>query len=161
MVIITMIGILPENEIDFEDKEDKIKELLDISKYSLYAELCEDWLLPPCSSRGVRIDNSKVTKDYLWGVKVGKYYRVGYQEYKRFELELSKKHLRKVGYGCSALLLKKLDYLLAFQGKPLLGFSTHESPEMGWLIKVGLRKPDRQVHRPLKLNRLVGSRDKS
>ena len=76
--------------------------------------------------------------------------------YKRFEVELSKKHLRKAGYGCNALLAKKIDFLLNLQGKPLLGFSVFEPPEMGWLIKVNKANLDSETSRSVQSHWLVG-----
>ena len=70
-------------------------------------------------------------------MKKGKAFRVEHQEYKKFELYLTKKHYTKAGNICNALLVKKLDLLLNIQGNPTLGFNQYDGiPEQSWLYKI-------------------------
>ena len=87
------------------------------------------WHLPPDSSKGV-------TRDYLLRVSRDQVFRVNSSELKRVEVELSKDQQKKISTINNALLVKKLNILLAAQGRRELGFTEYEIPESTWLHKV-------------------------
>jgi hypothetical protein len=87
------------------------------------------WLLPPYSSKGV-------TRDYLLKVNRNTVFRVNTNELRRFEVDLSKEAQKKIGTINNALLVRKLNVLLAAQGGEGLGFTEFEIPESAWLHRV-------------------------
>lgn len=100
-----------------------------LQKNELYDLVSTDYMLPPYNSRGV-------SRDYLLAVKNGQVFRVTNKDYKHFEFNLQKTHLKKVGIINNALLVKKINLLLKERDHPQLGFSEFDLPEQNWLFKV-------------------------
>lgn len=100
-----------------------------LEKKELYEMVNATYMLPPYQSRGV-------TRLYLLQVHRGQVYRVDHMSYKRFEIGVTKIQQKKIGIVNNALLVKKLNVLLADRGHNPLGFTEMEVPESGWLHKM-------------------------
>ena len=61
---------------------------------------------------------------------------MGFNEFKRFEVDVSRECQKKIGTINNALLVRKLNVLLVAQGREELGFSEYEIPESAWLHRV-------------------------
>ena len=77
-------------------------------------------MLPLCNSKGV-------TREYLLNIKDGSNFRVTHPDYKQFEFNLSKAHIKKISTINNALLVKKLNILLKERDQPPLGFKDRKS----------------------------------
>jgi len=123
-----MIGFHAELQGDTPLAEEGL-ETMNLAKNELFELVGSTFMLPPYCSRGV-------TREYLLQVRNSQVFRVPTMEYKHFEINLQKHHLKKVGITNNALLVKKLNFLLADKGRQLLGFTEYDVPEQTWLHKV-------------------------
>lgn len=123
-----MIGFQPELLGDLPQPDESL-ETRNLEKKELYDMVTAIWCLPPYTSKGV-------TREYLLQVHSAQVFRVNTNELRRFEVELTKDSLKKVGAINNALLVKKLNILLAEQGNRTLGFTEFEIPESNWLFRV-------------------------
>jgi len=98
-------------------------------KYELYDMIANTYMVPPFGSRGV-------TREYLLQVWKNEVFRVESITYKHFEVNLTKKQLKKVGITNNSMLVKKLNILLKETGRLELGFTEYDAPEQTWLFKV-------------------------
>jgi hypothetical protein len=99
------------------------------AKKALYARLADLFSLPPRDSKGV-------TLKYLERVEEGTVFRVEIIELNKFLAGLRPSQLRKAGFTCKYVALKKMDRLLAELGKPGLGFEPGIIPDGTWLYKI-------------------------
>ena len=99
-----------------------------LGKNELYEMVSSTYMLPPYCSRGV-------TREYLLQVRNDLVFRVPTMEYRHFEINLNKSHQKKVGITNNALLVKKVNILLADKGRHPLGFTEYDVPEQSWLHK--------------------------
>ena len=123
-----MIGFQPELQQDVP-QVDKGLDTKNLEKKELYDMLSTVWHLPSYSSKGV-------TRDYLLRVHRDQVFRVNFNELKRFEVELAKDMLKKIGTINNALLVRKLNILLVAQERRELGFTEYEIPESTWFHKI-------------------------
>ena len=100
-----------------------------LSKNELYELVSSTYLLPPCSSKGL-------TRNILLQTHRDDIYSLEARTYKKFEVELSKAQLKKVGIMNNALLVRKLNMLHRLRGEKELGFSEFEIPDQNWLYKI-------------------------
>lgn len=99
-----------------------------LEKHELYELVSSEILVCPMTSKG------------LTRAKLLQYHReeivaIGVREYKHFELALTKAQQRKVGIVNNALLVRKLNLLLASKGMKPTGFTEFEVPDQCWLYK--------------------------
>lgn len=100
-----------------------------LEKKDLYEMVVSDWYLPPFQSRGV-------TRDYLLQVHRNRVYRISHLDIKRFEVELTPEHQKKVQGVSHSLLIRKLNILLQLTGRRPLGFNEYDMPDQTWLHRV-------------------------
>lgn len=100
-----------------------------LQKNELYDLVAATYMLPPYASKGV-------TREYLLKVYRNEAFRIPTRQYKEFEINLTKDQLKKVGITNNALLVKKLNMLLASKHLNTLGFADNEIPEQTWLYKI-------------------------
>lgn len=124
-----MIGFSQDLKEYKSRREDETPETKDLSKQKLYEMVDRDWMLPPASSKGI-------TREYLLAVRNGDVFRVKHADYKTFDFNVSKAHLRKIGEVNNALLVRKLNRLLQAREQKELGYTEYNLPEQNWLYKV-------------------------
>jgi len=123
-----MIGFQPELLGDLPQPDESL-ETRNLEKKELYDMVSSIWCVPPYSSKGV-------TRVYLLAVHNSRVFRVNANELKRFEVDITKDTQKKIGTINNALLVKKLNILLAERNQPGLGFDEFEIPESTWLYRV-------------------------
>jgi hypothetical protein len=123
-----MIGFAQDLQ-DISKVRDEGPETLKLQKNELYDLVAADFVLPPCTSKGV-------TREYLLNVRNGKVFRVTNQQMKTFEYTLEKKHNRKSQLVSNPILVRKLNILLKTYGQLELGFDEYHVPEQNWLYKM-------------------------
>jgi hypothetical protein len=123
-----MIGFAQDLQ-DISKVRDEGPETQKLQKNELYDLVANDFLLPPCTSKGV-------TREYLLNVRNGKVFRVTNHEWKTFEYKLEKKHHRKSQLVNNPILVRKLNILLKSYGQHDLGFDEYNVPEQNWLFKM-------------------------
>ena len=112
-----------------QPQSDEGPDTVHLSKNQLYDTVNQTYLLPPPGSRGV-------TRDYLLRVHRDQVFRVTHHVYKHFEVDLAPNHLKKTTLVNCAMVVKKLNLLLAERRQSSLGFTHFEVPESAWLMKV-------------------------
>ena len=106
-----------------------------LDKRELYHMVAHRYLLPPFSSKGV-------TRDYLLRVHKNLYFRVASLDIRHFEVELTAHMLKRVGIQNNALLMRKINALLACKGQNQLGFDEFDPPDevnlahKNWLYRI-------------------------
>ena len=123
-----MIGFSQELQ-SFEKDSTEGLETLNLSKTEIYEIVSADYILPPCTAKGI-------TREYLLKVKNGEVFRLLNTDYKKFEYPLNKAQMRKIGTVNNALLVKKLNLLLKLKGQNDLGYTEFNLPEQVWLYKI-------------------------
>lgn len=123
-----MIGFDLELRKD-QKQSDEEADTRKLEKKELYEVINEDWFLPPFHSRGV-------TRDYLLKVHRNRAFRITHIDIKRFEVELTPEHQKKVQGMGHAVLIRKLNILLEFNNQKTLGFSEYDMPDQAWLHRV-------------------------
>ena len=123
-----MIGFAQDLQ-DISKVTNEGPETLKLQKNELYDLVASEFLLPPCTSKGV-------TREYLLKVRRGEVFRVTNQEWKTFEYKLEKKHHRKSMLVNNPILVRKINLLLKSEGRLDLGFDEFNVPEQNWLYKV-------------------------
>lgn len=106
-----------------------------LKKKALYKQLSEQWLLPDENSKGVN-------RAYLVAVYNARVFRASLLDYKRFEIELTPRQLKKTPFLNTADAYVKMERLLAELALPGLGFEIGAFPEDNWLYKI-IRYVDR------------------
>lgn len=98
-------------------------------KHEVYAMVEEKYLVPAWTSKGV-------TREYLLRVLRDDHFRVEKKTIKKFEVELSPKQVKRSGCQSCAFIVKKINLLLAEDGKKTLGFTEFDLPEQNWLYRI-------------------------
>ena len=123
-----MIGFQPELHGDIPQPDEGL-DTKNLEKKEFFDIVSIVWLVPSHSSK-------RVTRDYLLKVNTNQVFRVNSNELKRFEVELSKECQKKIGTINNGLLVRKLNILLAEQGREGLGSTEYKIPESAWLHRV-------------------------
>ena len=125
---VAMIGF----DIDLRNDQRQSDEEADtrrLEKKDLYEMVVMEWYLPPYQSRGV-------TRDYLLKVHRNRVFRISHPEIKRFEVDLTPEHQKKVQGMGHSILIRKLNLLLQLTGRNPLGFDEYDMPDQTWLHRV-------------------------
>ena len=99
------------------------------TKNQLYKTVEEKYLIPAWTSKGV-------TREYLLRVLRDEFFRVEKRIISKFECDLAAKQLKHTGSQSCAFIVKKLNILLAEEGKKPLGFTEFDLPEQNWLYRI-------------------------
>ena len=124
-----MIGLNRPGQPNAQAAQDEPAAIRNLTKNQLYLLLSETYLLPGIESKGLN-------RTYLVGVFTDQHFRLNLLEYKRFEAELTSAQQKKTNLVNLAYILRKLNALLAEQGRRPLGFPDFIIPEESWLTKV-------------------------
>ena len=112
-----------------ERQPDEDLDTRSLEKKELYEMVHETYCIPPYSSKGV-------TRFYLIQVHKGRVFRAKKSELKYFEVELTPDMQRRVSNISNAILVRKLNVLLAKTGRVPLGFTEFDVPDQAWLYRI-------------------------
>lgn len=137
-----MIGFFKKMDGQYsQTKNDEEHTTKNLDKAELYEMIAQTFCLPPLHSRGI-------TREYLLDVHRDKVFKVDTKMLKSFEVNLTPKQTKKVGVINSALLVKKLNLLLASRNQKPLGFNEHDPPDQVAYLNAELAGESGSVHRP-------------
>ena len=127
-IINIMIGLHRPQNVN-QNREAEPVETRKLSKQQLYDTLKDTYLLPGVESKGVN-------RVYLVQVFTGMVFRLTKQEWKRFDVDLTPRMIKRNNLVNLSYVLRKLNNLMAERGMRPLGFPEFVIPEEKWLTNI-------------------------
>ena len=100
-----------------------------LNKKKLYADLSDQYFLPPFSSKGVSIP-------YLLDVQNDTVFRITHQDIKRFMFDVMPSQLKRALYTNKSEAYQKINQILIENKRKPLGFKEGVIPDGDWLYQV-------------------------